>query len=169
MNRSRSKLDEYQRWMIVILNSEMGVTPDVLRYHPKLLKADGQPLPKKQIQTVIERYQGTGSVNERKRSGRPRILSKRQEYQLIHYVKSHRKMSYRNVLYRKKYQMHRRTLNDYTLRNKISKNPSLIVFLWFFVQHSSKRSSENFFFVLFKLSNFFLIIFLSKFDQIVLN
>lgn len=122
----RAKLSDYQRWMIVVLYKECGVDTDKLRYHPKLLRSDGRPRPKAQIQLIIDRFEETGEVKDRKRTGRRRILKKRQEAKLTQCVLRNRKKFYHAILakwIKKGYRsMTRRSLNNYALRNKISRS-----------------------------------------------
>ena len=124
MINRREKLSTYQRWMIIILHNELGVNADTLRHHPTLLRSNETPRSKKQIQLVIERFKETGSINERVRSGRKRLLDEKNERSLIRYIKRHRMMFYRSILHRRKYNFNitRRTINRYALRNKISES-----------------------------------------------
>lgn len=120
MNRTNQPLSNAQKTIIHYLY-KAGKTSDEIRLDPQLKKLNGDLIAKCTINYWIKRIDATNNTLTEKRPGRPRLLNKNQENQLVEYVKDHPKMVYREVKNKKKLNCSRQTVNNYLLRNKISK------------------------------------------------
>ena len=116
-----NRLSEEQRYWICFLHSENNLKPEEIRRHEKLLKPDGKLHEIKTIKLWLNRYEQTGSVKPKPKTGRPKLLNLEQEENLVDFIKSHGKLRYPEVKSALKSDLKRRTINNYALRNKISK------------------------------------------------
>lgn len=96
-----------------------------IQKHQSLKDNNGKSPRLDTIHYWIKRIKETGDVKTLPKSGRPKLLDSKQELELIDLVKKHPKKRYNKIrslyLSKKQILLKRRTLNDYCLRNKISK------------------------------------------------
>ena len=112
-------LTEYQRSVIRFLHAS-GRSAKEITAEEDLRRANGDLISIKVVKYWTKRFDSTGDVKTKPRSGRPKVLSARKESSLINYIHSHNKMVYNEVRRKKRlWKVTRRTINNYALRNKI--------------------------------------------------
>ena len=116
-------LTDEQRWLIKYLHKK-GKSPLEIRQENDLRRQDNSLISLQTVNYWINRFKETGDVKPAPKPGRKRILNKNEETKLVRYIKDHSKMDYNQVKKKKKLPCHRRTVNNYALRNKISKSNS---------------------------------------------
>ena len=120
-SKSRPNLTEYQRNVIRFCSTN-GQTADQIRALPELAKADGSKPQKQTIDYWITRLNQTGDVQLKKNGGRPRKLNPTREARLVQWIERHPKVDYSTVATKfARWKCKPRTINEYALRNKISK------------------------------------------------
>lgn len=116
-----NRLTEYQR-NIIRYHFENGRSADEIVGDRLLKRTDGTPILKCTVQKWINRFEQTGGMETKKRSGRKRILNEKKERRLIDYIKANNKMVYSGVKKKTGFSGHLRSLNRYAQRNNISMN-----------------------------------------------
>lgn len=114
--RTRNQLTDKQRCLIEIL-CDQEKEPEEIRNHPLLRRQDGTKILMKTVREWVERYRTTGSTSVKKRSGRPRILSKVQEQRLVNRLIKNPTEMYSEVKESFRLKCTRKTINNYALRN----------------------------------------------------
>lgn len=114
--RTRNQLTDKQRCLIEIL-CDQEKEPEEIRNHPLLRRQDGSKILMKTVREWVERYRTTGSTSVKKRSGRPRILTKVQEQRLVNRLIKNPTEMYSEVKESFRLKCSRKTINNYALRN----------------------------------------------------
>ena len=121
MNGQRNTpLTDYQRSVIKHLLLD-GKSLEEIQQKSDLQRPDGSPILLSTLKYWAKRLAATGDVKVKRRLGRPKLLNQLQEKNLVHYIKSHSGSNYSEVKQNTQFQGHRRTLNNYALKNKIRK------------------------------------------------
>lgn len=96
-----------------------------IQMHDSLRDSNGKSPRIDTIRYWIKRIEETGSVEKIPKSGRPKLLNSQQESKLVSLVKKHPKKRYNKIrslyLTKERVLLKRRTLNNYCLKNRISK------------------------------------------------
>ena len=120
----RPNLTEYQRNIIRFCHSN-GKTVDEIRSLKELARLDGSKPQKRTVTQWIARLTGTGDVQPKKMTGRARKLNRVNEAKVVEYIDRNPKVDYSRVAARFtkkfKFDCDRRMINQYALRNGISK------------------------------------------------
>lgn len=120
-NRFKCNITEKQKNLIEFLYTENGLSAEEIRNHHRLRREDGSKILKKTVIYWLERFKKTGEMNTMKRSGRPRVFDEEKEKKLIEYISTNSKKNYQMVKRTEGLMCTRRTINNYALRNGISK------------------------------------------------
>lgn len=120
-NRFKCNITLKQKFLIEFLHTQNGLNAEEIRNHPDLKREDGSRILKKTVQYWLDRFKKTGEMKQLKRSGRPRVFDEEKEKQLIEYISTNSKKNYQHVKRNKGLACTRRTINNYALRNGISK------------------------------------------------
>lgn len=123
MNSKRNqfnRLSEYQKFVIQRLMKE-GKNADQIRCDSDLMREDGTKIQKRTVQIWMQRFNETGSMKAKKNTGRKRILNPAQEQRLVNFIEENNKLSYSEIVSKTNFSGTRKSLNNYALRNKISK------------------------------------------------
>lgn len=116
MSISRPNLSDEKRTYIKFMYVHLKWDADQIRKHPSVA-----PIQKRTVVYWIERIEQTGSVDRIKQKGAKRILNRNQESELVKYVERNNQKSYAQVKIDTKINCTPRTVNNYALRNGISK------------------------------------------------
>lgn len=117
----RANITERQKYLMEFLHTENGLTAEEIRQHKSLIRADGTKILLKTVKYWLERLKKTGEMKTMHRSGRPRFLDDNREKELISYIDNNSKKNYHVIKRNIHLTCTRRTVNNYALRNGISK------------------------------------------------
>ena len=115
-----NRLTEYQKSVIQYMTTQ-GKSVDQIVNDDQLKRADNSKILKKTVVHWVERFKRAGNMEVKKRSGRPRMLNVNQEDRLVNFIKNNDKMPYSRVKAKTKFSGTPRSINNYALRNKLSK------------------------------------------------
>ena len=121
-NRFKCNITQKQKFLIEFLHTENGLNAEEIRNHDLLRREDGSRILKKTVIYWLDRFKKTGEMNTMKRSGRPRVFDEEKEKNLIEYISTNSKKNYQIVKRTQSLMCTRRTINNYALRNGISKS-----------------------------------------------
>lgn len=117
----RNNLTDFQKHLIVFLNKDMGLEPGEIKKDARLLRSDGKMMQTRTVKYWLDRYNLTGDTNSIKPTGRKRCLDVVNESKLMKYIEDNNEMFYSEVKATTGLSCTARTINNYALRNKISK------------------------------------------------
>lgn len=106
---------------VILSGFKKKLSPEQLINDAVLKRSDGSKILKQTVEYWYKRIRETGTIEIKKRSGRPRKLNEEKEKKLCDFVLKNNRLSYREVKIKTNAPCSIRTVNDYCLKNKISK------------------------------------------------
>lgn len=129
MSKTRPNLSDEIKYYIKFMHKFMKWSPEVIFKHPSL--SSSNKIQKRTVQYWIKRIDETDGIERIKQKGAKRILSANQEKDLVKYIDSNNQKSYNQVKIDTRIDCTPRTVNNYALRNGISKSEKSFRFLNF--------------------------------------
>lgn len=116
-----NNLSEEQRYFIKFMKVYLQYTPKQIQHHPSILSSDGSVRRLSTIKYWLNRIDTTGNCEVKAKTGRPRLLNNEQEAHLIKTIKLNPKTRFRVIQDKSGLFIPVRTINNYSLRNKMRK------------------------------------------------
>lgn len=123
--RRNTPLTPHQKLTIQV-HHESGKSPEQIQILEVLQREDGSPIRLDIVKKWIKRFEDTGSMDTKVRSGRPRKINKQQENYVIDLIKKDDEMTYPVIANKLEQKFNiicnPRTVNNYAINNGYSES-----------------------------------------------